>query len=119
MTLAVTQTPKQTKSIMRRVYVIWFLKRATRPALVRFYIFVIAIIEITSLVSLPDVVSNASPYDAPHLVTYLGQSLLATELVVQGMLLLIILGGAFMVRDIFHVRKDIFDKTLKYTIRSR
>jgi hypothetical protein len=106
MTLTATQNPN-TKSIMRRVYAIWFLKRATRPALMRFYIFLMAVVEIAQLVSVKDVVANASVYDAPHMATYFGQSLLSTELVVQGVLALIVVGGIFVIRDTF-VRRELF-----------
>ena len=68
---------------MRRVYVMWFLRRATRPAMVRLYIVSLAFIEVVHAVSLPNVFANMSEHDAPRLVPFMQSAFSGTEFAVQ------------------------------------
>jgi hypothetical protein len=95
------QNSQQIKSVMRRVYVVWFVRRATRPAMMRVYIVLATGTYLVSTVSLASVISNASAYDAPRMATYLGQSFLTTELVVKIAALLAATGAAFVARDTY------------------
>lgn len=87
------------KSIMRRVYAVWFLKKITQPLFVKVYIFALLMWQFMSQVSMANVINNV-PADFGKSINFFLDALIKTEVMVQGILLLSVVLGVFMVRDV-------------------
>ena len=90
-----------TKSIMRRVYALWLLRKATRPFAVKCYILAALTWQLVRTVSVPDVLANAQGFAMTKNVSFLTYAFVHTEIVVQILVVGAVGVFALMFRDLF------------------
>ncbi len=76
-------SPQLQKSIMRRVYAVWFLRKVTSPLFVRVYIMLALIFQLVRSVSVTDIVSNIGNVKVFNTFNYLMDAFVKTEPAVQ------------------------------------
>ena len=87
--------------IMRRVYLVWFFRQLFSPFLIKFYVLALAFWQIGRLVWVEKVFSNAlAKPDWSASIGYLAQSVSSTELTVQLLLGVTLVGGLWIFRDL-------------------
>lgn len=77
-------TPTQlNKSIMRRVYAVWFLRKITSPFYVKMYIMMVLVFQLVRSVSVSDVANNIGNVKVSNMINYMLHSFAQTEPAVQ------------------------------------
>lgn len=103
-----TINPQLHKSIMRRVYAVWFLKRITSPAMVRLYAVVALFVQLLRNISVTNVLENMSGIDVVGGVLYVAQAFTETELAVQLYLSLFTVVALWMLFE--YAKKVLFEQ---------
>lgn len=81
-----------TNKIMRRVYFVYFMKRALHPLMMKVYVLFAAFIGVLAFTSVPHVFANM-PFEPLNLYTFGAHAFMHTDLVVQ---VSVLLGGVTM-----------------------
>lgn len=88
---------------MRRVWLVYWLRRLTRPFMLKAYVFCAAALAAVSFVSLANVFYNMpSVTDIYGTYTFWSNAVLYTEMHVQVLLLITIAAFVFFTRDLIH-----------------
>lgn len=96
---------KMKNDVMNRVKSIYYMRTVVRPLLIKAGLFLVAVIAISSLVSIPNIISNMTQSQKDY-VSYLFEAFLQTKLVVQVVLVMATIFFALFVQDLI--------KNLKY-----
>ncbi len=93
------------KKIMRRVYAIWFFRKATSPFVLETLAFAGGILGLASYVSFRNVMMNVSPIlDSPwSLAGFFSSAFSATELVSKILLVAMAVLIAFLMKDLLPI----------------
>jgi len=86
---------------MRRVYVMWTLRKLTRPRAFQAYVLLIAIYQVLSNVSISNVLHNApAPVHVRTFMTFVTGALSHTGIVIQVSLAIGAIFGLWLARDV-------------------
>jgi len=99
------------KSIMRRVYTLWLMRKLTKPFLVKFYIFFVLFWQLVREVSVGNVLENVPFTDMARSTSFFINAFWGTERTVQIVFLGVIATILFLARDIL-----LHEKRSKLTI---
>jgi hypothetical protein len=87
------------KRIMRRVYLLYAIRKIRGPILSKFILFSLFLLALSSLVSIPSIISNM-PLSAGALYDFLVAAFLNTHFTVQAILTLMMIAGILLIREI-------------------
>jgi hypothetical protein len=107
------------RRVMRRVYGIWFMRSVLPVLALEVGILVVGIGMIGSIVFVEKVIANALTISVGNPVKFLSYSITAfmsTTALTQAILILLVVGGVFLLRDIY--RSTVSYTLLKHTSRA-
>ncbi len=95
-----------TKKIMRRVYLVWFVRQIFNPVTVKAVVVLLLVRQIAIYVSVRDIIANWHPTEWGFSGNYafLQSAFIETDLMVQTFTLGIVIVSALLVRDVI-IRK--------------
>ncbi len=95
-----TDNENLNRKIMRRIWIVYFLRRVWTPLLRKIYVLAGLFFAVTSLVSLPNVIANLPQEGLRAIGTFLWNALINAEFAVQMLTIGMVVWVSLLVRDI-------------------
>lgn len=88
------------QKIMKQVVRMYYLKKMFNPLMFKVYTFIVALVGISSLVSITNILTNMpSLLNVGRVYTFIGSAIENTELLVQVMLGVVVIVGVLLIKD--------------------